>query len=34
VVGRSLNVQPTIAIRPSPPVRVLVIQDLALGPMG
>jgi len=30
VVGRSLNVQPTITIRPGFPVRVLVTQDLVL----
>ncbi len=32
VVGRSLNVQPTITIRPGFPVRVLVTQDLVLEP--
>jgi type IV secretion system protein VirB10 len=32
VVGRSLNVQPTIAIRPGFPVRVLVTRDLVLEP--
>ena len=32
VVGRSLNVQPTITIRPGFPVRVLVIHDLVLEP--
>jgi type IV secretion system protein VirB10 len=30
VVGRSLNVQPTITIRPGFPVRVLVTHDLVL----
>jgi type IV secretion system protein TrbI len=30
VVGRSLNVQPTITIRPGFPVRVMVVQDLVL----
>lgn len=30
VVGRSLNVQPTITIRPGVPVRVIVTKDLAL----
>ena len=32
VVGRSLNVQPTITIRPGFPVRVLVTHDLLLEP--
>jgi type IV secretory pathway VirB10-like protein len=32
VVGRSLNVQPTITIRPGSPVRVLVTHDLVLEP--
>jgi type IV secretion system protein VirB10 len=32
VVGRSLNVQPTITIRPGFPVRVLVTHDLVLKP--
>jgi type IV secretion system protein VirB10 len=32
VVGRSLNVQPTITIRPGFPVRVLVTHDLVLDP--
>lgn len=32
VVGRSLNVQPTIVIRPGFPVRVLVTRDLVLEP--
>jgi type IV secretion system protein VirB10 len=32
VVGRSLNVQPTITIRPGFPVRVLVTHDLILQP--
>jgi len=32
VVGRSLNVQPTITIRPGFPVRVLVTRDLVLEP--
>jgi len=30
VVGRSLNVQPTITIRPGFPVRVIVTKDLVL----
>jgi predicted RNA methylase len=32
VVGRSLNVQPTITIRPGFPVRVMVTRDLVLKP--
>jgi type IV secretion system protein VirB10 len=32
VVGRSLNVQPTITIRPGFPVRVLVVHDLVFEP--
>jgi type IV secretion system protein VirB10 len=32
VVGRSLNVQPTITIRPGFPVRVIVTHDLVLEP--
>lgn len=32
VVGRSLNIQPTITIRPGFPVRVLVTHDLVLAP--
>jgi type IV secretory pathway VirB10-like protein len=32
VIGRSLNVQPTITIRPGFPVRVLVTRDLILEP--
>jgi type IV secretion system protein VirB10 len=34
VVGRSLNVQPTITIRPGFPVNVLVTRDLLLAPYG
>ena len=34
VVGRSLNVQPTITIRPGFPVRVMVTHDLVLEPYG
>ncbi|MPZ35918.1 MAG: conjugal transfer protein TraI [Rhodospirillales bacterium] len=34
IVGRSLNVQPTITIRPGFPVRVLVTRDLVLEPYG
>jgi type IV secretion system protein VirB10 len=32
VVGRALNVQPTITIRPGFPVRVMVTRDLVLEP--
>ena len=32
VVSRSLNIQPTITVRPGFPVRVLVTQDLVLEP--
>lgn len=32
VVGRSLNVQPTITVRPGFPVRVIVTRDLILEP--
>jgi type IV secretion system protein VirB10 len=32
VVGRSLNVQPTITVRPGFPVRVMVTKDLVLEP--
>ena len=32
VVGRSLNVQPTITIRAGFPVRVMVTRDLVLEP--
>jgi type IV secretory pathway VirB10-like protein len=34
VVGRSLNVQPTITIRPGFPVRVMVTHNLVLEPYG
>lgn len=34
IVGRSLNVQPTITIRPGFPVRVMVTRDLLLEPYG
>jgi type IV secretion system protein TrbI len=34
VVGRSLNIQPTITIRPGFPVRVMVTHDLVLEPYG
>jgi type IV secretory pathway VirB10-like protein len=32
LVGRSLNIQPTITIRPGFPVRVMVTHDLVLEP--
>jgi type IV secretion system protein VirB10 len=32
VVGRSLQVQPTLTIRPGSPVRVMVTRDLVLEP--
>ena len=32
VVGRSLNVQPTLTVRPGFPVRVMITQDLLLEP--
>jgi type IV secretion system protein VirB10 len=32
IVGRSLNVQPTLTVRPGFPVRVLVTRDLVLEP--
>jgi type IV secretion system protein VirB10 len=34
VVSRSLNIQPTITIRPGFPVRVMVTHDLVLKPYG
>lgn len=34
IVGRSLNIQPTITIRPGFPVRVMVTHDLVLEPYG
>jgi type IV secretion system protein TrbI len=34
IVGRSLNIQPTIIIRPGVPVRVIVTRDLVLEPYG
>jgi type IV secretory pathway VirB10-like protein len=33
-VGRSLDVQPTLTIRPGFPVRVMVTCDLVLEPFG
>jgi type IV secretion system protein VirB10 len=32
IVGRSLNIQPTITIRPGFPLNVLVTRDLVLEP--
>jgi type IV secretion system protein TrbI len=34
VVRRSLNIQPTLAVRPGFPVRVIVNRDLILAPYG
>ncbi|WP_413658726.1 TrbI/VirB10 family protein [Nitrobacter sp.] len=34
VVARELNIQPTLAVRPGYPVRVLVTADLILEPVG
>lgn len=34
IVGRSLDVQPTLTIRPGFPVRVIVTRDLVLDPPG
>lgn len=34
VVGKSLDVQPTLTIRPGFPVRVMVTRDLVLEPIG
>jgi type IV secretory pathway VirB10-like protein len=34
VVGRNLNIQPTLTIRPGFPVRVIVTRDLVLAPYG
>jgi type IV secretory pathway VirB10-like protein len=31
IVGRELNVKPTLTIRPGYPVRVLVTRDIVLG---
>jgi type IV secretion system protein VirB10 len=33
IVGRSLDVQPTLTIRPGFPVRVMVTRDLVLEPI-
>jgi type IV secretion system protein VirB10 len=32
IVGRNLNMQPTLTIRPGFPVRVIVTRDLVLAP--
>lgn len=32
IVGRNLNIQPTLTIRPGFPVRVIITRDLILGP--
>lgn len=32
IVGRNLNIQPTLTIRPGFPVRVIVTRDLVLAP--
>ncbi len=34
IVGRNLNIQPTLTIRPGFPVRVVVTRDLLLAPYG
>ncbi len=34
VIGRSLNIQPTLTIRPGFEIRVLVNRDLVLEPYG
>ena len=34
VVRRSLNIQPTLTVRPGFPVRVIVNRDLILAPYG
>lgn len=34
IVGRQLNVQPTLTIRPGHPVRVILTRDLILEPIG
>ncbi len=34
IVGRQLNIQPTLTIRPGFPVRVIVNHDLVLAPYG
>lgn len=34
IVGRQLNVQPTLTVRPGHPVRVILTRDLILEPIG
>ena len=34
IVGRQLNIQPTLTIRPGFPVRIIVNHDLVLKPYG
>ena len=34
IVGRQLNVKPTLAIRPGHPLRVILTRDLILEPIG
>ncbi len=34
IVGRQLNVQPTLTIRPGHPLRVVITRDLVLEPIG
>ncbi|MBU0557531.1 MAG: conjugal transfer protein TraI [Alphaproteobacteria bacterium] len=34
IVGRELNVQPTLTIRPGHPLRVVITRDLVLEPIG
>ncbi|MEQ1671480.1 MAG: TrbI/VirB10 family protein, partial [Hyphomicrobium sp.] len=34
IVGRQLNIAPTLTIRPGFPVRVIVTRDLVLEPYG
>jgi len=34
IVGRQLNIQPTLTIRPGFPIRVIVNRDLVLAPYG
>lgn len=34
IVGRQLNIQPTLTIRPGFPVRVIVNRDLVMKPYG
>lgn len=34
IIGRQLDIQPTLAIRPGFPIRVIVNRDLVLAPYG